>query len=84
MVETKMGKWNLVFQDGQKLSKFDFDIQPVVYNDGMLEFEYNGVDFKGIADHPAAHIPAFYFEPNGTWQPFDLLDEAARVIKQQK
>ena len=84
IVETKMGKWNLVFQDGQKLSKFDFDIQPVVYNDGMLEFEYNGIEFRGIADHPVAHIPAFYFEPNGTWQPFDLLDEAARVIKQQK
>lgn len=75
-VETKNGKFNMVFNDtGRKISRYDFDSAPVVSSDGVIEFEYGGYAIQGVVSYEGADIPAFYFEPEDSWYSFDDLKE---------
>ena len=80
-VTTKDGKSNCVFQDGTQLSPFNFDDVPEISEDGEIEFTYKGYNFVGVISHKDAHIPAFYFEPDEDYYPFDKLDDAVEFLK---
>lgn len=84
LVKTKDGKANCVFPDGTQISPFNFDYAPTISDDGEIEFEYKGIPFTGVISHETAGIPAFYFEPDDDYYPFDQLDNAANFLQQQK
>ena len=83
MVKTKDGKSNCVFQDGTPLSPFNFDSPPIISEDGEIEFEYKGFTFRGYISLEGANVPAFYFEPDDDFYPFDRLDDAVNCLQQK-
>lgn len=81
LVETRNGKFNFVFTDGKKLSKFDFDSEPTVSQDGVVEFEYGGYTMQGVVSLEGADVPAFWFAPNENWYSFDDLQDVLTLYK---